>query len=198
MASRAYNSVLDRFRALFIGLLFLVFLVFSSSFAAASSPVLALDSTSEQGVSLTPYLEVLEDPSTTLRLEDVQSAKHASAFQAQNISTEALSFGFTRSAYWFRLTLNNTTDHAQTRILEIANYALSHVDFYSHDNNANAYQIVRTGAALPFSSRAIKNRFFVFPLSVPAYSQQVVYLRVQALDGLLVPAKLWTEPDFNA
>jgi two-component system, sensor histidine kinase LadS len=38
----------------------------------------------------------------------------------------------------------------------------------------------------------------VFPITVPAHGQQVVYLRVQALDGLLVPAKLWTEPDFYA
>ncbi len=174
----------------------LVGLIFGLQTAAANTPVLTLDNTNEAVLSLTPYWQVLEDPSASLSLGDVRSTSET-LFQIHNTSAEALSFGFTRSAFWFRVTLHNRTNTTQKRVLEIANYALSHVDFYAPTDMANNYHLTRTGAALPFSTRAIKNRYFVFPVTVPAQSQQVIYLRVQALDGLLVPAKLWTEHDFN-
>ncbi|NBP27939.1 MAG: hypothetical protein EBU74_10100, partial [Betaproteobacteria bacterium] len=82
---------------------------------------------------------------------------------AAGVSTEALSFGFTRSAYWFRFTLENRTHQTETRLLEIANYALSHIDFYTPDTTtASGYQVTRTGAAESFASRALQHRFFVF------------------------------------
>ena len=181
-----------------LGLVFLA-LLFNLAPAAANTQPLKLADADDQTLSLTPYLEVLEDPTAMLTLSDVRSPTQAPQFAAQPSTSEALSFGFTRSAYWFRLTLHNPTDAPQKRMLEVANYALSYVDFYQPDNDtATRYRETKTGSALPFSSRAIKNRYFVFPVTVPADSQQVVYLRVQALDGLLVPAKLWSEPEFYA
>ena len=190
-----------------LGLLFFVTLLLLAPASAqstdtgitAAAPPLSLASAGDQALSLSPYLEVLEDPSAQRTLQDIQANPAAHPFAAQNTNAEALSFGFTRSAYWFRLKLHNPTDVPQKRMLEVANYALSYVDFYQpNSDTATRYQETKTGAALPFSSRAIKNRYFVFPVTVPAHSQQVVYLRVQALDGLLVPAKLWTEPGFYA
>lgn len=189
-----------RLHSLFVKLRYVLLLLLCSlAPAAANAQALTLTDTGDQAVSLTPYLEVLEDPSTQLTFADVQSSTHALQFAAQNSSAEALSYGFSQSAYWFRLTLSNPTDTPQKRMLEVANYALSYVDFYQAGNDSIApYLQTKTGAAMPFSSRAVKNRYFVFPVSLQAHSKQVVYLRVQALDGLLVPAKLWTEPGFYA
>lgn len=177
----------------------LIFLILHHPTAwAGGAAVVDLAASHQQALSLTRYLEVLEDPTATLQIDDVRSQAHASQFQVQNTTTEALSFGFTRSAYWFRLTLHNPTDQTQTRLFEVANYALSHVDFYAPTDDANTYRATRTGSALPFSSRTVDNRYFVFPVQVPAHNQQVVYLRVMALDGLLVPARLWSEAGFYA
>ncbi len=176
---------------------FLIFLILHPT-AWAGSAIVDLAVPHQQALSLTRYLEVLEDPTATLQIDDVRSQTYANQFQTQNTTTEALSFGFTRSAYWFRLTLRNPTDQTQTRLFEVANYALSHVDFYAPSEDTNTYHATRTGSALPFASRAIDNRYFIFPIQVPAHSQQVVYLRVMALDGLLVPARLWSEAGFYA
>ena len=167
--------------------------------ALANTPVLTLTDTANQPLSLTPYLEVLEDTSAQLSIDDFIAPNHAQQFLAQQSKAEALSYGFTRSAYWLKLTILNTSSTPQIRMLEVANYALSYVDFYYPDlNNSGAgYSSFKTGAAMPFSSRAIKNRFYVFPVNVPARSQQVIFLRVQALDGLLIPAKLWTTDGFQ-
>lgn len=108
----------------------LLALLFNILPATAKTPVLELANTQDTSVSLTPFVEVLEDPSAQLTLSDVRNPTYGQQFAAQNVSSEALSFGFTRSAYWLRLTLHNGTDVPQTRLLEIANYALSTVDFY--------------------------------------------------------------------
>jgi signal transduction histidine kinase len=174
---------------------------FCASAWSMPAATLSLQDADNQALTLTPYLEVLEDPSTALRISDVLDSQYASQFQAQDNQAEALSFGFTRSAYWFRLRLDNPTEQPQTRLLQVANYALSYVDFYAPVQTAidsvDDYQAIHTGAALPFSSRAVKNRFYVFPITVPAQSQQIVYLRIQALDGMVVPARLWTERGFQ-
>ena len=191
------NQLLATFFALLIGVL-------PAGIQAANvAPLLPLDMVSlsdthnDQGVSLTPFWEVLEDPGNTLTINDVSGADYTDRFKKQNTTTEALSFGFTQSAYWFRLRLDNPTDQAQTRLLEISNYALSYVDFYAPADAAGSYQATQTGSAMPFSSRTVKNRFYVFPVAVPAHTQQVVYLRVQALDGLVIPGRLWTERGFQ-
>lgn len=173
-------------------------LLLLTGWTSVSAQTLVLNPDTEQAISLTPYLAVLEDPTQTLNLDDVRSSKFAHQFQHRHSQAEALSYGFTQSAYWFRLTLHNPSNDPQVRLLEIANYALSYVDFYSPSAESASYQTIQTGAAKPFSSRAVNNRFFVFPVAVPAQSQQVVYLRVQALDGLLVPARLWTQSGFQA
>jgi signal transduction histidine kinase len=183
-------------------LLLVLWLALLATIPAAAQPsVVELTTTLHSALSLSPFFQVLEDPSASLTLADVQSTELQDQFQPSNTTAEALSFGFTRSAYWLRLTLHNPTDLPQKRMLEVANYALSHVDFYQPSYNTDAthteYHATRTGAAHPFASRAITNRFYVFPVQLPAHSEQVVYLRIAALDGLLVPARLWTEEAFN-
>ena len=168
--------------------------------ATADRQGVVLNNDNTQPLALTRYLEVLEDATAQLNIDDVRSTQYAQQFAAQNTDTEALSFGFTQSAYWFRVTLYNASDIPQKRLFEVANHALSHLEFFhpTAENLSSNYQSIATGAALPFSSRAMKNRYFVFPITLPAQSQQVIYLRVQALDGLVVPARLWTESAYYA
>jgi diguanylate cyclase (GGDEF)-like protein len=60
------------------------------------------------------------------------------------------------------------------------------------------YQSVTTGCDVPFATRPYPNRNFVFPLTLPAQSEQVIYLRMESTVGLLIPAQLWTPQAFHA
>jgi signal transduction histidine kinase len=50
---------------------------------------------------------------------------------------------------------------------------------------------------LPFTTRPYANRYFVFPITLPAHSEQTFYLRVQSSDGIIIPAKLWEPQAFH-
>ncbi|HUX91275.1 MAG TPA: 7TM diverse intracellular signaling domain-containing protein [Gallionellaceae bacterium] len=170
-------------------------LLFSTAFAADR----VLDATQFEPtpVSLTPYFSVLEDAGLSLTLHDVQQADVAARFKMDAPAGDALSFGYTRSAYWLRLALRNTGNLPLERMLEVGYAGLSSVEFYQ-PAAGGTYQLVSTGSALPFSSRAYKHRHFVFPLTLPAHAEQVYYLRIQAAGAMLVPGKLWTPQAFHA
>ena len=96
----------------------------------AADRVLEASQFDQDAVSLTEYFAVLEDPSQLLTLADVRKPEVASRFTTGQAPAEALSRGFTRSAYWLRLTLRNNFRQATERFLEIDYAVLSSIQFH--------------------------------------------------------------------
>ena len=140
-------------------------------------------------LSLTSHFDVLEDPRQTLTIDDVRAA--GARFDASAQTGEALSFGYTGSAYWLRLDLRNPGDQRWQRMLEISNARLGSITLYTPGADGR-YTALRTGSTYPYASRPYHNRYFVFPLELAPHSQQVVYLRVASNGAKLIPARLWT------
>lgn len=176
-----------------------IFLLADCGFAA--QPVLARFADAgqfdQEPLSLTEFLTVLEDASLALTLADVQQADHAAQFKKDTPTGEALSYSYTRSAYWMRFALRNAGDSPVERMLEIGYASLSNVQFYQPLMNG-AYQSLTAGSALPFATRPYKNRNFVFPVTLPAHSEQVYYLRIQSAGAIVVPVRLWSPQAFYA
>lgn len=146
-------------------------------------------------LALTPYAAVLEDPSGTLTLADLQRSENAQRFVDGPRTGEAFNFGITPSTYWFRLRLRNADTQAAQRLLEVAYARLSHVTLYRVAEDGSASEL-RGGGTEPFDARPYPHRFFVFPLTLAAQSEQTVYLRVQSLTALIVPLSLWEPQAF--
>lgn len=169
----------------------------SRHFTAAADKVLDASQLNQEPISLTEYFAVLEDPGLTLTLADMKKNDIAGHFQGGQGAAAALNFGYTRSAYWLRLHLRNVSDHPLERMLEISNANLTGVQFHQPLADGT-YRSQITGSVLPFATRPYKNRFFVFPVTLPAHSNQVLYLRLQATTGIIVPARLWERQAFHA
>jgi signal transduction histidine kinase len=176
---------------------FLCAWVLLSAYAVAADKVLDVGQPDRNAVSLTEYFSVLEDGSLTLTLADVQMPEMASRFSGGQAPAPALSYGFRRSAYWLRLTMRNASGQPAPRMMELGYPILSHIQFYWPMADGS-YESLATGVATPFSTRPYPSRSFVFPLTVPAHSQQVIYLRVQSVSAMLVPALLWEPQAFHA
>jgi len=146
---------------------------------------------------LTQYFDVLEDPSLTLTLDDVQKPDIAARFKTDTPAADALGFGYTRSAYWLRIVLNNTSKQPVERLLEISYARLADVQFHQPKADG-AYQSLQTGTNFPMSTRPLNNRNFVFPITLPANSNQTFYMRLQSSATLIVPARLWLPQEFYA
>jgi signal transduction histidine kinase len=165
--------------------------------AMATDKVVEARKPGQGAVSLTEYFAILEDPEQTLTLADVRKPDVADRFVTGHPPVEALNYRLSQSAYWLRLTVRNASAQPVRQMLEIAYPLLSHIEWYQMAADGS-YQSVATGAAMPFSTRPYPNRFFVFPLVLPAQSEQVVYLRIQSTIITQIPARLWEPGDFDA
>lgn len=184
----------DRLRGfIFLTLMGLQLLV-SDVFAADN--IVEVSQSKQMPMSLTEYFAVFEDSSLMLTHTDVQKADIAARFKTDFPAGEAINLDFSRSAYWLRLTLRNASDYPLERLLEIGYPLLSNVQFYQPMANG-AYQSLTTGLAQPLTTRPYPNRFFVFPITLPAHAEQVFYLRLQAADVIIVPARLWESHAFH-
>ncbi|MBC7918433.1 MAG: sensor histidine kinase [Rhodoferax sp.] len=151
----------------------------------------------EQPTVLTEYVSVLSDESQALALSDVRQADVVARFLPSTVKGSALSFGYTKSAVWLRLQLRNTSDQPLQRYLEVAYAGLSTVQMHQVRADGSTVSYV-TGGALAFSTRPLASRFFVFPLLVPAHSEQTVFLRVQSMKSMVVPVRLWEPLAYQA
>ncbi len=176
--------------------------VFSAEKVLDVSMAIEADNLQSTGLSLTEYFAVLEDSSLKLTLADIQSPDIAKRFSAISGPASDLHYGYSGSAYWLRLRLKNPGEHRLTRMLEIQYPSLSFVQLHQpalegQKGAQNGYYSVYTGLATPFSTRPYRNRQFVFPLTLPAHSEQIVYLRIQSDTSVIIPAKLWTPQAFH-
>jgi two-component system, sensor histidine kinase and response regulator len=179
---------------LIVGVLSCFASVFKASHAAESN--LDVAQVGEEPAILAQYFDVLEDPTGELSLADVRTPSFASRFNPSKVTAESLNFGLSRSAYWLRLKIRNTSNRASDQFLEIGYPRLIRVDFFAI-SPGYPDRVVKTGYAEPFSSRPYQHRFFVFPMSVPAHAEQTVFLRVESRTSVEVPAKLWNRAAFH-
>ena len=147
-------------------------------------------------LSLTPYLDLLEDPGGALTLEQIRAPGLAPQFKHSNFTGEALNFGITPSAWWLRLRVSNTSDQPIERLLEVAYARLSHLSFHAPQDDGS-YRTLETGTTAPFESRGYPHRHFVFSLRLPPQAEQTVYLRVASTTAFIVPIRLWEPAAFH-
>lgn len=157
--------------------------------ACAAEKIVNAAGIAEEPLTLTGYFSVLEDPSSSLTLADVQQPEIGSRFSAVESSASQLNFSYTKSTYWLRLELDNPGAHPLDQLLEISNARLADVKLYGAPQSKE--KPLASGFAIPFAQRAYSHRYIVFPLQIPANTRQTVYLRVQSLSPLEIPAQLW-------
>jgi signal transduction histidine kinase/DNA-binding response OmpR family regulator len=144
--------------------------------AAKAGPVLVLTDHLER-VNLSDYLEYLEDPSRKFSLADVRTPALGQRFQA-SASGSQLSPGFTRSAWWLRLTLENPGP-ARQLVLGIKQAGIRHVSLYAPDGHGGFSQReAGIGSERIIGDLPLSNYWFIVDAS--AGSSQVYYVRLQS------------------
>ena len=127
--------------------------------------------------SLSNAIELLEDPNGALDVEAVSRSPAGSGFVSGTPKTANV--GFSRSAWWVRLTVRNQGAQARVLYLRQGYPLIDLIDVYQPvlpGTNGN-WQHVATGDRRPFGSRPVAHRDFLFPLTLPADSEATVYLR---------------------
>jgi diguanylate cyclase (GGDEF)-like protein len=138
--------------------------------ALVSTPVLPVDAALTD-MKLGRQLEVLEDPSGLL---DLAAVRAAGGFQP--VPASGLRIGFSKSAWWVRVTLRNTEARDRALFLREAYPLMDAITLWSPRADGT-WTAVNTGDRLPFASRPYAHHEFLFPIELPAGATRTWYLR---------------------
>lgn len=142
---------------------------------------------SNQGHSFN--VEYFIDAKNKQSFESISSSKNDINWKKLNdLNTN---FGFQPNPVWLKGDLYNSQKERLELFLVVNAPMLDYLDFYLLDSNNNIKKI-NTGNYRPFSSRAIDNRNFIFPVSIAANQTVQFYLRVQESGSLHLPIKIWS------
>jgi diguanylate cyclase (GGDEF)-like protein len=152
--------------------------------AQSLAPAVPVDATLAR-TELTPRIELLEDPGGKMDLHAVQVA---TGFRP--VPAEGIKIGFSKSAWWARVTLANTGNRDRAMVLR-ENYPLmDYVTLWSPQPDGSWRQ-VRTGDRRDFYTREYDHRDFLFNLTLPASTQQTYYLRFASSGPIDIALELY-------
>ena len=168
----------------------------ANNYRSATPPVMVDDAFRERVIGLD--VDILEDPSTTLSIDDVRSDSYANRFFASVKSST--SFGFTRSAYWLRFALQDARSarmQAQSGdlLLTLGFGQLDWLDLWCFDAAGNRVLHQRAGDHVPPEQWPIASVEPTFQLPPAARS---CWMRVQSGSSLQLPMTLRTQETFAA
>ncbi len=165
-----------RLPALFLALIAALLLWFPALAQEGDPPApQPLVLTDESGKTiLGKYIDILEDPSGELTINDVTTPEIASNFQRS--SADVPIYGFTNSTFWIRMRFRNETSLTQNFLLEANFPNLNYLDLYLPSDN-DGYFLKQSGALLPFETRDIPYYHVVFELPLSSQEEQTFFLR---------------------
>lgn len=147
-------------------------------------------------VSIGRFVEVFEDKSGLLKLEDLRRAPLAQGFTPAK--SDPLNFGYTRSAWWLRFELPGGAPAGEELMLEIAFPSIDRAELHlpeAQPGGEPRYWTRLAGDAFPWDAREVRHRNIVFRFPAPAApGAHTYYLRLESQGVLTAPLALW-RPD---
>lgn len=145
--------------------------------------------------SVIEYVEQLEDPSRKLTLQDILSASEQQKFTSPTLPF--LQLGFTKSAWWVRLSLHNPTSQAKDLVLTLSEPSLRHIQFYSQKFDESldrpSWHVQEAGIESPKVHADIAAQGYWFRLTLLPEQTQTYYLRIETDFGVTSSIHLGTE-----
>jgi len=162
--------------AAFLRNLLAIALVSLAGAASAAAPAV-IPLTSDESVripSLSSSIQLLEDAGGKLDIDSVSRAPADAGFFAS--SPAASNVGFSRSAWWARISLRNDTDEPRMVYLRQGYPLIDSLTMFEPTADGG-WSRHDTGDRRPFSSREVAHRDFLFPLHLAARAEHTYYLR---------------------
>ncbi|MCR9142493.1 MAG: hypothetical protein NXI24_09595 [bacterium] len=145
------------------------------------------------------WIAYYEDAAGELTIADVARGDAANRFESLAAGTR-INFGYTTSAYWLRLPLQNTSDRTLVAYLELVSL-IDSIRVYTPRMNAagaDEFEMNEYGRWEPLAKRDVKHRNFIFRISLEPHETRTLYMRFESKGALLLPLTLWTAEAFAA
>lgn len=142
-----------------------------------------------QGLKLLDHIQLLEDKSATLTINDISRLGREGGFAAP--ASISPNIGYTKSAWWVKLTLVNSAAEPLDVILRQHYPLIDYIDLWQARADGS-WRLHRTGDMRPFRERDIEHRDFLFRMTLPPQSSTVHYLRYETEGPTDISLSLYT------
>lgn len=159
--------------------------------ASSTLPSIVIGTDSAPLVDIGSHIAYLQDDSRQMQIQQVL----ADSQPWMPVARTSPNFGFTNSAYWFRLALDNPTDKPESRLLELPKPFLDDVRLF-HLVNGRMVNRYALGDEQPYIQRAIRHPNFVMPLTLEPGRNQIV-LRIASTGTVEATLHLWKPAAFH-
>lgn len=139
-------------------------------------------------IPIDQYVYFIEDKKGTITIDSL--LQNTTKYYFKQSKKKCLNFGFSNSTIWLKITIDNLTTLNKDFLFSI-NYALlNEVTFYEIINGKILRQI-KTGENLPFNTREIKDKSFVFNLNNYPLQMKTYFVRINSNgDPLQIPMEI--------
>lgn len=167
------------------GFFFLLLIILAFSSAAAQTPVVIRDDVN-QHIFTYKEIEVLEDPSGSLGIDQVRQADQKGRFKASAASTpQTLNLS---SNYWFKIKIKSNPAAEKHYLLEFFDQTIDEITVYT-PGTAGGYQETFLGDQYPFAERRLKHKNFEIPIDNSGQETNTYYIKIkssQIADAIIV------------
>ena len=141
-----------------------------------ANPIILVDSIDQYDVSYAS-IELLEDKTSALTIDDILSPKFRNSFKKNTIQLPRNQN--LKSAYWIRFTIRNATYGNKHWLLEYFDSSIPQIVLYTPNANGG-YTEIANGANLSFANKFIQHKNFEFALPDIRNQDQVYYTRIKS------------------
>jgi PAS domain S-box-containing protein len=135
------------------------------------------------------HMEILEDPTGKLTIQDVSSPAYSDRFVPGQ--SESPTFGYSASTYWVRFRLRSESKSSDHWLLEVGFPNIHYVDLYIPAPGEERFIAKQSGVLRPFNTRDIAYNRIVFDLPLAPNEEQIFYMRFQSGASMTLPLTLW-------
>lgn len=125
------------------------------------------------------YMSLFEDVNNTLELDDV--IRQSTAFFPSN--SEIPNFEITKSTYWAKLIVKNTTPTTENFILKLEKITADKLSFYYKIDDSSKFKQVDVKSG----KKAYNSRMFLFDLNIPKQKSATIYIKFKTNWGTTFP-----------
>ena len=142
------------------------------------------DSTTEIWVGH-PYLEVFEDSTASLTIDDVADPQSRQKFKRVRSSENPLTKNHD-SNYWVRFSVKNTTNHDSRWLIEFFDLNTNYISFY--ENESHEWKRFTSGNFKSFDHRSLQHKNLTFIPQIRAHETHTFYFKFHSEnDNMLKP-----------
>lgn len=139
--------------------------------------------------------QVIVDPSRTLTIEQVRDMERRKT--ADWRPTSRLNFGYSQARYWLKVPVSNSASDNAQWILEFGYPMIQTIQFHQFTESKEVASHV-TGRLMPFESRPVSYRTFLFDFSVPKGTRSDLYIMIESVGTVFAPMAISTREAFFA